>query len=236
MARPARLSLAGELHYLVQYGHSAKPVFIDDADRGAYLAMLHEAARACGVAVHAHALLDSQVHLLLTPADAAAVGRLMQSLGRRYVAAFNQRHGRSGSLWDGRFRSALVDAESLGLEAIVHVETMPVVAGLAANAREWPWSSAGHHVGRVRDPVITEHRGYWRLGNTPFERELAHAHRLETGVSEAHRTSLLQAVRQGRAVGGPLFLARLARAAGIDIAPKPRGRPRGAAQKISVPN
>lgn len=228
MARPARLSVGGELHYVVQIGHNRQPVFVDDVDRSAYLAMLGDAARSIGVAVHAHALLDNEVHLLLTPAAAGDLGALMQSLGRRYVAAFNRRHGRVGSLWAGRFRCAVIDGEGLGIDAIVQVETRPVAAGLAGAAADWAWSSARHHLGRRRDPAISEHPGYWRLGNTPFERELAHARRLDHGISEKLQQQFSQAASQGRPVGPPAFLRRIGSVTGRSLARRPRGRPRSA--------
>jgi len=149
----------------------------------------------------------------------------MQSLGRRYVAAFNRRHGRSGTLWEGRFRAGLVDGVALGLDAVVHVETLPLRTGQAGAAGEWPWSSAAHHLGRHRDPLVTELSAYWSLGNTPFERELAHAHRLTDGVPKALAERFERAAFQGRTIGSSAFTAQVAERAGLPPAPRPRGRP-----------
>ncbi len=135
MARAPRLALAGELHYLLQLGHSRQRVFEDDHDREAYLAMLREGAAQYRVAIHAYAMLDSEVHLLATPAEADALGRLMQSIGRRYVGAFNRRHARSGTLWQGRFRAAVIDGAALGHDATLQVELQPVCAGLVEMRR-----------------------------------------------------------------------------------------------------
>lgn len=227
MARPARLALAGELHLLFQRGHNRQGVFADERDREAYLAMLREAAVHYGVAIHAYALLDAEVHLLATPGEAGSLSRLMQSLGRRYVAAFNRRQGRSGTLWAGRFRAGLIDGAALGVDALVYVETLPVTTGLAGAAGEWPWSSATHHLGRRRDPLITEHPAYWALGNTPFERELAHAHNLRDGVSAEQGLRFERSVMQGRPVGSALFGARIAERTGVSMHANPRGRPAG---------
>ena len=153
MARSPRLALAGELHYLIQCGHNHQSVFADDHDREAYLSMLCAAALQHGVAIHAYALLQSEVHLLATPVAAQSLSRLMQSLGRRYVAAYNRRHERSGTLWAGRFRAGLIDGAAFGADALIHVELLPVRLGLAACAADWPWSSAAHHLGRRRDAV-----------------------------------------------------------------------------------
>jgi len=225
MARAPRLALAGELHYLLQLGHNGQPAFIDDGDRETYLAMLREAAMQYRVAVHAYAVLDSEVHLLATPGEPDALSRVMQSLGRRYVSGFNRRHARSGTLWQGRFRAALIDGEALGHDATLQVELQPVAAGLAGAAGEWPWSSAAHHLGQRRDPLITEHTSYWSLGNTPFEREHVHALKLQEGLPPATARRVERAVLQGRPVGPAPFLGRIEGRTGRPLQVKPRGRP-----------
>lgn len=228
MARLPRLALAGELHHVALRGHNGAAAFVDDADRADFLAMLRQAAQEQGVAVHAYALLDNEVRLLATPGRDAALGRTMQSLGRRYVLAFNRRHGRRGTLWEGRFRSSVLDAPAWLIDATMHIECLPVDAALVSGAGEWPWSSAAHHLGRARDPLLSEHQGYWQLGNTPFERELAHARMLTQGLPRARRSALEQALQHGHALGDGVFLARLADLTTRPLTARPRGRPRRA--------
>lgn len=226
MARLPRLALAGELHQVALRGHNAGAAFVDDADRAGFLTMLRTAAQEQGVAVHAYVLLDTEVRLLATPARAESLGRLMQSLGRRYVLAFNRRHGRRGTLWEGRFRSSVIDAAEWLVDATVLLEDLPVRAGLVAGAGDWRWSSAAHHLGRARDALVTEHASYWLLGNTPFERELAHARLLAQGVPPARASALEQALTRGHALGSGAFLARLADSTSRPLTARPRGRPR----------
>jgi putative transposase len=228
MARLPRLALAGELHHLGLLGHNGAPVFIDSSDREAYLGMARQAAVEQGVAVHAYALLEAEVQMLVTPARADSLGRMVQSLGRRYVAAFNRRHGRRGTLWDGRFRSSVLEAESWLFDATVLIETLAVAQGLAAQPADWPWSSAAHHLGRQRSTLVFEHELYWRLGNTPFERELAHAHMLAAGLAPGRADALQIALRRGHAVGSGAFLASLAVPPTRPLSARPRGRPRQA--------
>jgi len=225
MARAPRVVVAGELHYVLQRGHNQQAVFVDDVDREAYRGMLRDAARHHGVAIHAYALLDAEVQFLATPRSSEALSRSMQSLGRRYVAAFNRRHGRSGSLWEGRFRACVVDGASLGVQALVHVETLAARTGLVTAASEWPWSSAEHHLGHRRDPMVNEHSAYWSLGNTPFERELAHANILHEGLSTALTERFDRAVLQGRALGPARFSSRIEELTGVPQHARPRGRP-----------
>lgn len=226
MARLTRLALAGELHLLALVGHNGAAVFADDADRLAFSGMLRQSASDHGVAVHAYVQLDNQVRLLATPSRAEALGRMTQALGRRYVPAFNRRHGRSGTLWEGRFRSCVIDSPEWLLPATVHLESQPVADGLVAAAIEWRWSSAMHHVGALRDPLVTEHPEYWRLGNTPFDRELAHARLLEQGIQRAQAEALDAALQRGHALGDGAFLARLADLTSRPLQSRPRGRPR----------
>jgi putative transposase len=236
MARQPRLAMAGELHHVLLRGHNGQAVFADDADRAAFVELLREPAARQGVAIHAYALLTSEVHLLATPADAESLARLMQSIGRRYVALFNRRHARRGTLWDGRFRTSLLDSQTLLLPAMLHIEALPARAGLVAVAQDWPWSSAAHHTGRRRDPLVTGHALYWQLGNTPFEREQAHTlalHELQQGTEDA-RFDL--AVAKGLALGPASFVHRMAESLGRPLALRPRGRPVGRAVDKSVPN
>jgi len=217
MARLPRLVVAGQAHFIVQRGHSGAPVFADDTDRAAYLAALREAAATARVQVHAHALLPSEVQLLVTPAEPAALSRFMQALGRRYVAAHNRRHGRSGTLWDGRFRCGVVEPGPTRLQALC------VIDGASS---ERSLTSAAHRLGGPRDALLVDPPEYWQLGNTPFEREAAYRGLLQAGVPPAAVQALRSAAIGGWAAGSPRFKAGLANALSRPAQPRPRGRPR----------
>ena len=221
MARLPRLAVAGHAHLALMLGHSAQPVFVDDGDRQAFLAALRDAARQHGVAVHAYALQPTQVLLLLTPTTGNALGLLMQGLGRRYGAAFNRRHGRRGSLWAGRFRTAVVQPGAHLLEALLHVDLQGAVGGAPSAA----WCSLGHHLGARRDPLVTDCSAWWALGNTPFEREAAYRRCLDEGLPPGRAAALADAASKGWAVGDAAFLATLAQQADRPVQPRPRGRP-----------
>jgi putative transposase len=236
VARQPRLAVAGELHHVLLRGHNGQAVFADDADRAAFVELLREPAARQGVAIHAYALLVSEVHLLATPAQAESLARLMQSIGRRYVALFNRRHDRRGTLWDGRFRSSLLDSRTLLMPAMLHIEALPASAGLVAVAQDWPWSSAAHHVGRRREPLVSGHALYWRLGNTPFEREQAHTLALHQVQQEAEDMRFGEALAKGLALGPAGFVLQMAESLGRSLASRPRGRPIGRAAIKTVPN
>jgi putative transposase len=167
------------------------------------------------------------VHLLATPRDNAdGLSTMMQSLGRRYVAAFNRRHRRSGTLWEGRFRAALVDPEDALLTCMRYIDSHAQRSGLVADAAEYAWSSGAHHLGRRRDALIVDHARYWALGNTPFEREGAYRAFLDEGVSQREAQAISQATRRGWPIAGAEGQRRLAALLGREIVPRPRGRPR----------
>ena len=236
MARQPRLAVAGELHHVLLRGHNGQAVFADDADRVAFVELLREPAARQGVAIHAYALLVAEVHLLATPAKAESLGRLMQSIGRRYVALYNRRHARRGTLWDGRFRSSILDGRTLLLPAMLHIETLPVRAGLVAAAQDWVWSSAAHHTGARRDLLVTDHALYWRLGNTPFEREQAHTRVLYESQQGGEDPHFGQAVAKALALGPAGFVHRIAESLGRPLSSRPRGRPQGRMANKTVPN
>jgi len=227
MARLTRLTLAGLPHHVMQIGNNRQPIFVDDDDRLAWCAHLREASLVARVDVHAYVLLDNHVHLLATPRETAeALSTMMQSLGRRYVAAFNKRHGRTGTLWEGRFRAALVDPDESLLACMRYIDSHPQRSGLCSDAADYRWSSCAHHLGRRRDPLIVDHARFWALGNTPFEREGAFRDFMDEGVSPREALAISQATRRGWPIAGASGQLRLASQLGREIVPRPRGRPR----------
>jgi putative transposase len=225
MARLPRYPGAGLAHHVVQHGHNRQPIVVDEEDRSNWRALLSEALATTRVALHAWVLLADHFHLVLTPKADGDVGRLMQSLGRRYVAAFNRRHGRSGTLWDGRYSSCLLEPGAEVLRSLCFVDTHPHRRG-ASEEEALAWSSLAHHLGRGRDPLLTDPPEWWALGNTPFERQAAYAGLVEAGLPEAQAARIGSAVRRGWPLGTPAFAATLAARTGRTAAPRPRGRPR----------
>ncbi len=213
MARLPRLALPGSVHLVVQRGHPGQAVFRDDADREAYLQALREGAAALGVAVHAYALADHEVLLLVTPAEAGALARLMQAVGRRYVSAYNRRHGGSGTLWDGRYRCGVVEGGA------------PVLAALRLVDGEGGHSSATHRSGGARAVWLSDPPEYWQLGNTPFEREAAYRTQLVQGLPPAQAERLRAAALGGWALGSESFVRHVEQLAGRPGRPRARGRP-----------
>ena len=128
MARQPRLTVAAYPHHIIQRGNNRQLIVLDDADRQFLLALWQAQAQACQVAVHAYVLMSNHFHLLVTPDTADGVPRMMQAVGRSYVRYFNNRHGRSGTLWEGRYRSTLIETERYLLACMVYIDLNPVHA------------------------------------------------------------------------------------------------------------
>ncbi len=217
MARLARLEVPGLAHLVILRSNGGQVAFVDRLDRQTFLAALAEAASTSAVQVHAYALLATEVQLLLTPAEPGALGRMVQGLGRRYVSAYNRRHGRAGTLWDGRFRAAVVEPGPLRLAALQLVDTACSEAGS---------TSIGHRTGAGPDPLLVDPPEVWQLGNTPFEREATYRARLAEGVPHASAERLRHAALGGWVAGTEAFAAQLGATLGRPARPRPRGRPR----------
>jgi putative transposase len=224
MARTARLAVPGYPHHLIQRGNNRQTIFVDEHDRLRYLGMLREVLREQGVALHAYVLMDNHVHLLLTPGESGALSRLMQRQGTWYAGWFNHRHARTGALWEGRFRSSLVETDGYLLACMRYIERNPVRAGMVEVPEDFRWSSARHHAGIAADPLITDHALYWALGNTPFEREAAYRRFLAESLPE-NSDRMNRILMSGRPLGSPLFLDRMSESAGRSLQPAKRGRP-----------
>ena len=226
MARLPRLALDGQPHHLIQRGLNRQAIVADDIDRQRLLAELRESAALYKVAIHAYVLMDNHLHLLATPETGEGLSHMMQSLGRRYVAAFNKRHGRSGTLWDGRFRAAPMEADTHLLACMRFLELNPQrTAGFPSAPEDYAWSSAAHHLGRRRDPLVLDHALFWALGNTPFEREAAWRRWLEQGVTLDEARRLMDSAHKGWPLGGTGFLRVLSEQSERPVAPRKRGRP-----------
>jgi putative transposase len=226
MARLPRLTAPGLPHHLIQRGNNRQSIFIDEADCVSYLRELAELADGHGLAIHAYVLMPNHVHLLATPAQRETLPRVMQALGRRYVRRFNDRHGRTGTLWEGRYRSTLIETDRYLLACMRYVEMNPVRAGLVNEPGHYRWSSHAHHVGLRVDPLITEHAVYWALGNTPFERQVAYRRLFEGGQEAGELEAIRYATHRGWALGRDAFVESVSQNVGRRAAPRHAGRPR----------
>lgn len=228
MARLPRLTLPGHLHHVIQRGNNRQPIFVDGEDYGQMLSLLTENAQKHAVAVHAYVLMGDHFHILATPSTVGGLPQMMQAVGRRYVQYFNRRHGRSGTLWEGRYRCTILEASRYLLPCMVYLDLNPVRAGLVERAADYPWSSHAHWRGLRNDRLLTSHALYWALGNTPFAREAAYAALVDVGNPASEQLALTTSALGGWALGDAEFVAALQYDTPRRLMKNPVGRPKRA--------
>jgi putative transposase len=209
MARLPRLSVPGYPHHVIQRGNNRQAIFSTPADYRLLLDLIVENAKKFDVDVHAYVLMSNHFHLLATPEAADGLPQMMQAVGRRYVRYFNDAQGRTGTLWEGRYKSTLIQTDRYLMACMAYIDLNPVRAGLVAQALDYPWSSHGHYIGQQADRLITPHALYWELGNTPFAREAAYAELVNAGVGVEQQQALTKATLSGWALGEADFVKDL---------------------------
>ncbi|HWP10718.1 MAG TPA: transposase [Ramlibacter sp.] len=225
MARLPRLTIPGYPHHIIQRGNNRQAIFAGDADYELLLSLLEDNARQAGVAIHAYVLMSNHFHLLATPETVQSIPQMMQAVGRRYVRYFNRLQGRTGTLWEGRYRSTLIQTERYLLTCMAYIDLNPVRAGLVADPAEYLWSSHGHYVGLRHDRLITPHPLYWELGNTPFARDAAYAELVRSGITAEQQQLLTNATLSGWALGEADYVADLQRRTARRVSKTRAGRP-----------
>ena len=226
MARLPRLSIPDMPHHVLHRGNNRQTVFVDDEDFQHFGDLLRQLAQTHLVAVHAFVLMPNHFHLLLTPQTEQGLPLLMQALGRAYVRYFNARHGRSGTLWEGRYRSTVLEPAEPLLQCIIYIDSNPQRAGLVAKAEDYPWSSCAHHLGAKPLAWLRDPAAFWALGNTPFAREARYAQMLAYGLSQRDSRALTDAVQGGWAMGSEDFVQSLQSKTVRRLHKKSAGRPR----------
>ena len=225
MARPTRLELPGTPLHVIQRGNNRAACFFGEMDRRFYLKCLHEAAVRRNCAIHAYVLMSNHIHLLVTPNERGGVARMVQDVGRRYVRIINAIHGRTGTLWEGRFKSSLVDSESYLMTCHRYIELNPVRAGLTAEPGAYAWSSHRHYSSGARDKLITEHPVFAGLGSSAAARRTAFCSLFEEQLDAPTLKHIRDAANTGSALGSESFLARTESVLGRRVRPPIRGRP-----------
>lgn len=225
MTRPPRLDIAGVPQHIVQRGNNRLPCFLDDDDRQRYLQCLRQALLRYECHLHAYVLMSNHVHLLLTPESKGAVSRLMHAFSRNYVGLFNGRHGRTGTLWEGRYKSCLVDSEGYFLACSRYIELNPVRAWMVPEPGNYLWSSYRAHAEGHADPLLTPHAQYLALG--PDAAARAYAYR--NLFTDALPSELVQEIRsylqQQKALGTDHFRAWVEARTQRFVTTRPLGRP-----------
>jgi putative transposase len=228
MPRRRRICPPGLPVHVVQRGNNRQVCFASDADMKAYAHWLHEGANKFGVDVHAWVFMTNHVHLLLTPHNAAAISRCMQYLGRYYVRYFNYRHRRSGTLFEGRFKSSIVQTRRYLLACQRYIELNSVRAGMVSDPADYTWSSYRAHAFERAVKMWCPHPEYLALGDTGQARMSAYRQFFCERVSAKLITDIRDALNTGLVVGNDRFRQEVKALTGqrqhqLKRGPKPAG-------------
>lgn len=225
MPRRARLSVPGIPWHIIQRGNNRSPCFYADEDYRRYLDTLAEQADKFGCAVHAYVLMTNHVHLLLTPMRGDSAALLMKHLGQRYVQYINRTYQRSGTLWEGRFKSCLAQDERYVLTCYRYIELNPVRAQMVVQPGDYRWSSYPANALGKRNSLITPHADYVRLGRTLTERMAVYRSLFAAHLDDARVAAIRQATNGNYVLGDSRFQAEIADMLERRVIPGKNGRP-----------
>lgn len=226
MARQARFCPAGMPQHVIQRGNNRNNCFADQQDFACFAQWLTESAARFDVRVHAWVFMSNHVHLLATPGNECGISNMMQAVGRRYVRYFNRRHVRTGTLWEGRFRSSLVQTANYLLACYRYIELNPVRAGMVSEPSAYRWSSYHCNALGIDTALCSPHEEYLQLGESKSERLRRYRSLFRTGLRRALVEDIRQAVNRGLALGEHDFKREIERASGYRVTPARLGRPR----------
>ena len=229
MARLPRYVLPGQPQHLIQRGNNRQAIFMAEDDYVFFRDALVEAAGKHGLAIHAYVWMTNHVHLLATPAHQDSISKVFQSVGRRYVQYFNGRYQRTGTLWEGRYRSTVVDSDRYLLAVMRYIELNPVRAGMVAHPDDYRWSSYAFNAqGKLGADAdwLAGHDEYVRLGPTAPAREAAYRKLFEATLSDDALLEIRERTHTGWALGDEGFQQEIERVTQRRAASKGVGRPR----------
>jgi putative transposase len=226
VARLPRIEFADIPQHVVQRGNDRQPCFLSDPDYRRYLRGLQEASLDHECRIHAYVLMTNHVHLLVTPATVGGVSRMMQHLGRSYVSYFNTSHHRTGTLWEGRFKSNLVDSERYLLACYRYIELNPVRAAMVEAPDAYHWSSYAHNALGEPNALVAPHPIYLALGFDDASRQLAYRDLVRHALSDDDLQAIRTYVQQQRVLGTIRFQKAIEAMSGRCALARPRGRPR----------
>jgi putative transposase len=228
--RQPRYRLPGHPQHVVQRGNDRQRAFFTPADYGRYREFLSLACAEHGCAIHAYVLMTNHVHLLVTPVSEDGLPRVMQSVGRRYVRHVNDTYGRTGTLWEGRYKACLVQSDLHLLACYRYIELNPVRAGIVQSPAAYRHSSFSHNALGRADPLVTPHATYLALGTDAAARRASYRSAFRGGVDTAQTSEIRRATAGCRPYGTEQFMDDIARRLGRDVRP---GRP-GRRKRIAV--
>lgn len=226
MPRPVRLNLPNIPQHITQRGNNRQGCFFSDDDYRLYLELLHEACRSHDCNLHAYVLMTNHVHLLMTPSTPDGTSKVIRDLGRDYVRKINKIYRRSGTLWEGRFKSSLVDTNRYCLTCYRYIELNPLRAGMVKYPEDYPWSSYHFNATGKSDPTVTPHDCWILLGKDDETRTEAYRALFNDKLNQEDISHIQQSINTGLPTGNDRFRQEIEQALSVKLGQGKRGRPR----------
>lgn len=210
MPRLPRYAAPGFPQHVIQRGNNRCACFAVDSDYRFFRDCLASACERHGCRIHTYVFMTNHVHLLMTPSTETAISQVMQSVGRRYVVYFNSAYGRSGTLWEGRYKATVVETESYLFACYRYIELNPVRAGLVEHPRAYPWSSHRANAFGKRDSLVSPHEAYTQLGRFDAVRRAVYRAFFDTPLDDTTSTTIRDATHKGWTLGSKKFRQEIA--------------------------
>ncbi|MBS1255596.1 MAG: hypothetical protein MAG581_01405 [Deltaproteobacteria bacterium] len=227
MARLQRATPAGIPVHLLQRGNNSQACFNNSGDFSAFLWWLREYSEKFEVEIHAWALMENHYHLLCTPQTDAGLSRMIQAIGRQYVRYFNSQNQRTGTLWEGRFRSCLVQPEQYLLDVYRYIEMNPIRTALVSQPADYSWSSFQINAFGKPSALCKPHAEYLKLGETKAERAEKYQAKCENDLNDKMLDEIRNSTNKGLAIGDESFKIEVEKMTGRRLRALKSGRPFG---------
>jgi len=226
MPRRSRIIVPDIPLHIIQRGNNRQCCFFAEEDYLFYLDWLKEYAKSTGCSIHAYVLMTNHVHLDPGPEKSDSAGNMMKRLGQRYVQYINRTYKRSGTLWEGRFRSCIIQQEEYLFSCQRYIEMNPVRAGMAKHPGEYRWSSYQVNGQGIRSDLITHHSLYLGLGQTEAKRQDAYRDLFRCEFEAGEIDKIRKATNGNFALGTSRFTDEISKMLGRRVTPGKAGRPR----------
>ncbi|MEE8321139.1 MAG: transposase [Gammaproteobacteria bacterium] len=211
MPRKPRLFIPDQPVHVVKRGHNRGSIVVCKADYDYFVECLASACREYGVALHAWVLMTNHIHLLASPESEDSLPKMMQGLGGHYARYFNRCYRRRGSLWEGRYKTSLIDSDEYLLKCYRYIELNPVRAGMVEHPRQYPWSSYRANAQGENTAFISPHPVYLALSSNKAKRYERYRDLFQDELDRHTLTQIRRGIEKGKAVGNPAFLLKVAR-------------------------
>jgi putative transposase len=232
MARQARFVVTGYAQHVIVRGNNRDAIFHVDTDYHFYLEKLKQTCDKHHCDLHAYVLMTNHVHLLMTPHKEDSLPKALQMMGRYYVQYFNFSYQRTGTLFEGRYKSTVIDSEQYLLSCYRYIELNPVRAAMVEHPSDYPWSS--YRINALGDEdralLLVPHHQYWCLGNDAAKRQSAYRDLFKAQISEKTMTEIRESTNKSWVLGSDKFKMKIEKSTGRVAAPKQRGGDRKSKQ------